>query len=360
MPQLWPAPPCGAQASWSPREQKGAHEGPGHRRRRVHRLDAEPAPARAGGRGPRGRQSQRLLRRASEAGAPRPPDAVAPFSPFPPRHRRSRGRRRPVRERAARARDQPRCSGRGALLARESPRLRRRQHRRLPEHPRGLPPSAGRAPRLRVHELGVRCEHQPAIQRARRRGSPALALRGDEARQRADGTLLQSPVRTTRNGPALLHRLRPVGPSGHGAVPVHAEHRRGQADRRVQLRAASARFHLRGRHRRGGGPRAGQARDARSRLAQRRTGHGQQLGASSPLQHRQQRLGRARALHRRPRGLPRRRAERNLLPLQPGDVPDTYADVDDLVRDFDYGPSTSVEVGIARFVEWYKHYYGVN
>ena len=54
-----------------------------------------------------------------------------------------------------------------------------------------------------------------------------------------------------------------------------------------------------------------------------------------------------------------RKAERNLLPLQPGDVPDTYADVDDLVRDFDYGPSTTVEVGVARFVEWYKHYYRV-
>jgi len=54
-----------------------------------------------------------------------------------------------------------------------------------------------------------------------------------------------------------------------------------------------------------------------------------------------------------------RKAERNLLPLQPGDVPDTYADVDDLVRDTGYRPSTPVEVGVARFVEWYKDYYGV-
>ncbi|MFT5173788.1 MAG: UDP-glucuronate 4-epimerase [Gammaproteobacteria bacterium] len=51
-------------------------------------------------------------------------------------------------------------------------------------------------------------------------------------------------------------------------------------------------------------------------------------------------------------------AQKNLLPLQPGDVPDTYADVDDLVRDFDYKPSTSVEVGIDRFLLWYQEYYG--
>jgi UDP-glucuronate 4-epimerase len=52
-------------------------------------------------------------------------------------------------------------------------------------------------------------------------------------------------------------------------------------------------------------------------------------------------------------------AEKNLLPLQPGDVPDTYADVSDLIRDVDYKPDTSVEEGIARFVDWYKEYYKV-
>ncbi len=50
-------------------------------------------------------------------------------------------------------------------------------------------------------------------------------------------------------------------------------------------------------------------------------------------------------------------AEKNLLPLQPGDVPDTYADVEDLVRDVGYRPATSVETGIARFVDWYRDYY---
>ncbi|BDD87520.1 NAD-dependent epimerase [Desulfofustis limnaeus] len=50
-------------------------------------------------------------------------------------------------------------------------------------------------------------------------------------------------------------------------------------------------------------------------------------------------------------------AEKNLLPMQPGDVPATYADVDDLVRDFDYRPSTTLEYGVARFVEWYRDYF---
>jgi UDP-glucuronate 4-epimerase len=52
-----------------------------------------------------------------------------------------------------------------------------------------------------------------------------------------------------------------------------------------------------------------------------------------------------------------KKAEMNLLPLQPGDVPDTYADVTDLVRDVGYKPATTVEDGIARFVEWYRDYY---
>lgn len=52
-------------------------------------------------------------------------------------------------------------------------------------------------------------------------------------------------------------------------------------------------------------------------------------------------------------------AEKKLLPLQPGDVPDTYADVKDLVDDVDYRPATPVEVGVERFVNWYRDYYQV-
>lgn len=54
------------------------------------------------------------------------------------------------------------------------------------------------------------------------------------------------------------------------------------------------------------------------------------------------------------------RANKNLLPLQPGDVVETWADVDDLARDFDYRPATTVEQGVQSFVDWYKEYYGVN
>jgi len=53
-----------------------------------------------------------------------------------------------------------------------------------------------------------------------------------------------------------------------------------------------------------------------------------------------------------------RKARVELLPLQPGDVPDTYADVDDLVKEFGYKPRTSVEEGIGRFVDWYRGYFG--
>ena len=55
-----------------------------------------------------------------------------------------------------------------------------------------------------------------------------------------------------------------------------------------------------------------------------------------------------------------RKAERRLLPMQPGDVPDTYADVTDLVDVVGYRPSTSVEEGVARFVEWYREFYAVD
>lgn len=54
-----------------------------------------------------------------------------------------------------------------------------------------------------------------------------------------------------------------------------------------------------------------------------------------------------------------KKAIKNLLPLQPGDVPDTYADVDALIEDVDYKPTTPVEVGIENFVKWYRDYYKV-
>ncbi len=52
-----------------------------------------------------------------------------------------------------------------------------------------------------------------------------------------------------------------------------------------------------------------------------------------------------------------KKAEKNILPLQAGDVPATYADVDDLMRDVGFQPSTPIEEGIRRFVAWYREYY---
>ena len=52
-----------------------------------------------------------------------------------------------------------------------------------------------------------------------------------------------------------------------------------------------------------------------------------------------------------------KKAKRELLPMQPGDVPATYADVDDLMRDVDFRPATPIADGISRFVEWYRSYH---
>jgi UDP-glucuronate 4-epimerase len=50
------------------------------------------------------------------------------------------------------------------------------------------------------------------------------------------------------------------------------------------------------------------------------------------------------------------KAKRELMPIQPGDVPETYADVDDLMRDVGFRPATPVETGIRNFVDWYRQY----
>ncbi len=54
-----------------------------------------------------------------------------------------------------------------------------------------------------------------------------------------------------------------------------------------------------------------------------------------------------------------KKAKRELLPMQPGDVPATYADVDELVRDFDFRPSMPIATGVAKFVDWYRAYHRI-
>ncbi len=54
-----------------------------------------------------------------------------------------------------------------------------------------------------------------------------------------------------------------------------------------------------------------------------------------------------------------RQAQKNMLSLQPGDVPVTYADIDDLFNDVGFKPNTPIEIGIERFVDWYRSYYNI-
>jgi UDP-glucuronate 4-epimerase len=52
-------------------------------------------------------------------------------------------------------------------------------------------------------------------------------------------------------------------------------------------------------------------------------------------------------------------AKKNMLPLQPGDVPATFANVDELMKEVDFKPATSIEDGVANFIDWYKTYYNI-
>jgi len=54
-----------------------------------------------------------------------------------------------------------------------------------------------------------------------------------------------------------------------------------------------------------------------------------------------------------------KRAKMEMLPLQPGDVPDTYADVSALSETFNFTPNTPISQGVERFVHWYKQYYNI-
>ncbi len=54
-----------------------------------------------------------------------------------------------------------------------------------------------------------------------------------------------------------------------------------------------------------------------------------------------------------------KKAVKNFMPIQDGDVPETYADVEDLMRDVDFKPSTPIEEGVGKFIDWYRDYYKV-
>ena len=52
-----------------------------------------------------------------------------------------------------------------------------------------------------------------------------------------------------------------------------------------------------------------------------------------------------------------KKAEKIMLPMQPGDVPATYANVDPLIADAGFKPETSIEEGVSKFIEWFRWYY---
>jgi len=53
-----------------------------------------------------------------------------------------------------------------------------------------------------------------------------------------------------------------------------------------------------------------------------------------------------------------RKAKNELVPMQPGDVPETCADIDDLMREVGFRPVTSIEDGVGKFITWYRQYHG--
>ena len=100
---------------------------------------------------------------------------------------------------------------------------------------------------------------------------PAAVLRRHQAGQRADGACLRASLPAALHRPAVLHRLRPLGPARHGADALRQRHRRRAADQALQRGPAQPRLHLCRRHRRGGDPGVGPPCPARSRLGPGRT-----------------------------------------------------------------------------------------
>ena len=234
-----------SQARWP-----ATNENPGHRRGWLHRHACVAAAAGAGRSSGRPGQPQRLLQPGAQAGPTGEAVACRELS------LRQDGRGGPrwhgvaVRRGEVRPRGASGGPGRRALLARESARLHRQQRRRLHEHSRRLPTRRRAAPGVRIELERLRRQHEDAVLRARQHRPSGQHVRGHQEGQRVDGAHLQPSVRAAHDRPALLYRLWPVGPAGHGALPVYQGDPRGSSDRRVQPRPDGARFHLHRRHRR--------------------------------------------------------------------------------------------------------------
>ena len=175
-----------------------------------------------------------------------------------PRHPRRPARREGARRRLRRAglgaghpRLPSRRAGGRAPLDPPSRRVHAGQHRRHQSHPRAVQGARGRGPGLRVVELGLRRQRRPDALRGVEHRSSGLALRHDQEGQRAAGLGLPPSVRRALDRPALLHGLRALGPSGHGALPLHRRRAARSSDEDLRPRQDAPRLHLRRRHRAG-------------------------------------------------------------------------------------------------------------
>ena len=241
---------------------------PDHGIRRLHRLPPGAGAARPGRPGDRPRRAHRLLRRVAEDRPPRHADAGSEL------HRGDRPDRdtgavaRSVRDAPARRGGASRRPGRGALFDRQPAVVSRDQHHRHLRAARGRPRVSAAAHAAGLDLLGLRRQHRDALPRDRPRRPPDVVLRREQEVDRKHGAQLRASLRPAGHHVPLLHRLRALGPAGHGAVQVHPRDPRGAADRGLQPRRHEARLHLCRRSRRGDPP----ADRRGARAARRRRG----------------------------------------------------------------------------------------
>ena len=159
----------------------------------------------------------------------------------------------------------------------------------------------------------------------------------------------QPALSTAGDRAAVLHGVRSLGPAGHVAVHLHQGDPGGRADPRLQQRRDETRLHLYRRHRRR------RRRGARSSACCHPDGE---------PPHRLYNLGnhRCEPLMRFIEVIEKncgKKAKLDLQPMQPGDVRETFADIESSTRDLGFSPKTSIDEGVPRFVAWYRDYHGV-
>ena len=259
------------------------------------------------------------------------------------------------------ARRAPRRPGGRALLDRQPAGLHRHQHRRLHQHPRRLPARRGASTSSMPRSSSVYgAQHRACRSRCITTSTTRCSLYAATKKANELMAHTYSHLFGCRHGPALLHGLRSVGPARTWRCSSSRE-TSWRASRSTSSTTASTRATS---------PistTSSKAWSARSTSVAEPdpdwTGDATRPGHPSapvpPLQHRQQRRVELDALYRALEDASAGRRRSNLLPLQPGDVPDTFADVSDLMRDVGYAPKTTVDVGVRNFVSWYRDYYKV-